>query len=368
MTVFVEAARQQGLRVLETGLAHGTVTVMANEQQAEVTQLRYDMKTDGRHATVRPTTNWQTDALRRDFTINALYLDAEGTVHDLVGGIEDLRQGYLRFVGEAARRLEEDHLRLLRALRFLACYPNFCMPETDQLALSQHVHLLPVLSMERIAGELKRLMAGAAALPILRQASTMGVDQILFGTSFSVEILVHPVLGRLWEDLSFVQRLACCLPIGVRAKAGRLLKLSRAELRFLSSADQPVDRILVAGLLGPHWARSAYHLGDVGFLYALQAACFYTETNCTITCPEQVADQLSDQLRRIVFFQPPDCPVSGHDVEQQFGLSGPAVGACLDRIRRLWAETEFTATKIQLLAHAGLKDFYNQYKNSDTGR
>ena len=121
-------------------------------------------------------------------------------------------------------------------------------------------------------------------------------------------------------------------------------------------------------LLGPHWASSAYHLGDVGFLHALQAACRYKEANWTTTCPEQVTGQLSDQLRKIVFFQPPDCPVSGRDLEQKLGLTGPAVGACLGQIRRLWAETEFTATKNQLLAHAGLEDFYNQYKNSDTGR
>ena len=160
---------------------------MANEQQAEVTQLRSDVNTDGRHATVRPTTNWQTDALRRDFTINALYLDAGGPCTIWLGH-RRLEQGCLRFVGDAARRLQEDHLRLLRALRFLACYPNLSMPKTDQLALSQHVHLLPVLSAERIAGELKRLMAGAAALPILRQASIMGVDQILFGASFSADV------------------------------------------------------------------------------------------------------------------------------------------------------------------------------------
>ena len=365
---FAEVACQQGLRVLETGLAHGTVTVMANEQQAEVTQLRTDIKTDGRHAKVRPTTEWQLDALRRDFTINALYLDADGTVHDLVGGIEDLKQGYLRFVGDAARRLEEDHLRLLRALRFLAYYPNFSMPDNDKLALYQHVHLLPVLSAERIAGELKRLMAGAAALPILRQASAMGVDQILFGTSFSADILGHPALKKLWRDLNFVQRLACCLPIGKRAKAGRFLKLSRAELRFLSSADQPVDRTLVAGLLGPHWARSAYHLGDVGFLYALQAASCYKEASWPTTCPDKFTDQFSDQLRQIVFFKPPNCPVSGRDVEQQLGLSGPAVGACLEKIRQLWAETEFTATKNQLLAHAGLKYSHNQGNSTDIGR
>ena len=99
------------------------------------------------------------------------------------------------------------------------------MPKTDQLALSQHVHLLPVLSAERIAGELKRLMAGAAALPILRQASIMRVDQILFCASFNADVLVHPALEKLWGDLSFVQRLACCLPIGQRVKAGSLLKL-----------------------------------------------------------------------------------------------------------------------------------------------
>tara|TARA_B100000963_G_scaffold190497_1_gene165714 strand:- start:2103 stop:3401 length:1299 start_codon:yes stop_codon:yes gene_type:complete len=368
VTVFAEAARQQGLRVLETGFAHGTVTVMANEQQAEVTQLRSDVDTDGRHATIRPTTNWQTDALRRDFTINALYLDAEGSVYDFVGGLKDLEQGYLRFVGEAARRLQEDHLRLLRALRFLACYPNLSMPERDQLALSQHVDLLPILSAERIAGELKQLMTGAAALPILRQASIIGVDRVLFGTIFSADILVHPVLQKLWGDLSFVQRLACCLPVGERAKAGRILKLSRAELRFLLSADQPADKFLVAGLLGPHWARSAYHLGDVGFLHALQAACSYKDADWNKTCTGKVIDQLSEQLRRIFFFQPPRCPVSGRDVIQHFRLSGPVVGACLDQLRQLWAETEFTATKTQLLTHANLKDFIDQNKSSDKDR
>ena len=83
--------------------------------------------------------------------------------------------------------------------------------------------------------------------------------------------------------------------------------------------------------------------------------------------PDQVIDQLSEKLRQIVFFQPPSCPVSGRDVEQHFGLSG-AVGACLDQICKLWAETEFTATKTQLLAHADIKDFINQDKSSDRDR
>ena len=146
------------------------------------------------------------------------------------------------------------------------------------------------------------------------------------------------------------------------------MKLSRAELRFLSSADQPADRILVAGLLGPHWARSAYHLGDVGFLHALQAACSCQESDWNTTYSGQVIDQLSEQLRQIIFFQPPRCPVSGRDVIQHFRLSGPVVGTCLDQLRQLWAETEFTATKTQLLAHADIKDFIDQNKSSDKDR
>ena len=173
---------------------------------------------------------------------------------------------------------------------------------------------------------------------------------------------------KIWGDLSFVQRLACCLPVGQRVKAGTLLKLSRAELRFLSSADQPADRILVSGLLGPQWARSTYHLGDVSFLYALQAACSYQEADRATTCPDQIIDQLSEKLRQIIFFQPPSCPVSGRDVEQHFGLSGPAVGACLDQLRKLWAKTEFTATKTQLLAHADIRDFIDQNKSNDKDR
>ena len=109
-------------------------------------------------------------------------------------------------------------------------------------------------------------------------------------------------------------------------------------------------------------------MGDVSFLYALEAACSYQDADRPTTCSHLVIDQLSEKLRQIVFFQPPSCPVSGRDVEQHFGLSGPAVGVCLDQLRKLWAETEFTATKSQLLSNADIKDFIDQDKSSDRDR
>jgi len=369
ITHFADAARQKGLRVLETGLVHGTVTVMADNQSAEVTQLRSDMSADGRHAKVKPTTDWHTDAQRRDFTINAIYLDAEGVVHDLVGGLSDLNAGCLRFVGDAARRLQEDHLRLLRALRFLACYPELSMPTEDQKALAEHAHLLPALSAERVTSELRRLMAGPAALTVLRQAANIGIDQILFGARFSTDMLASDMLAELWQDLSFAQRLACCLPAGIRASVAKRLKLRRVEQRFLVRADRPADSAITAGLLGPRWARSAYHLGDVAFLHALQEACSEHRNSW----PDHKTDDQVSQLRHIVFFQPQDCPVSGRDVQQQLGLAGPSVGACLDYLGRLWAETDFTATKGQLLARLIEEDAHHKVNDgkdlgSDEGR
>ena len=356
VTCFADAARQQGLRVLETGLAHGTVTVMAGSLSAEVTQLRSDVSTDGRHAKVQPTTDWRADAQRRDFTVNALYLDEDGVVHDLVGGLSDLQAGCLRFVGDAAQRLQEDHLRLLRALRFLACYPVLSMSASDQKMLSAHIHLLPALSAERIAAELRRLMAGPAALAVLCQAADMGIDQVLFGEQFNTDVLASELLAGFWRELGFAQRLACCLPEGMRALGAKRLKLSRAEQAFLVRADRLADSAVTAGLLGPNWARSAYHLGDVAFLHALQAACFEHNKNMT---SQQTKDQVA-QLRQIVLFRPPACPVSGRDVEQRLGLSGPAVGACLDYLGKFWAETDFTATKDQLLARLACQNGLHQ--------
>ena len=129
---FASRCRDAGLRVIETGLSHGTVTVAVDGDAIEVTQTRVDLETDGRHALVGFSDDWQADARRRDFTINALYLDADGRVDDPLGGLADLRNGMLRFAGDAAQRVEEDALRMLRYCRFL---PRFGGGSTDADAL-----------------------------------------------------------------------------------------------------------------------------------------------------------------------------------------------------------------------------------------
>ena len=338
ITHFADAARKAGMAVYDTGLAHGTVTLRQGSQSAEITQLRTDTDTDGRHARIQATDSWDEDARRRDFTINALYLDASGQLHDPVGGLADLQALRLRFVGDPARRLIEDHLRALRALRFLATYPDLVMSDADFAAMAAHTHLLPLLSAERIAAELRGLMAGPAALSVLGSVARLAIDQRLFDQRFRLRALAHEAVAAVWDELSFASRLSVCLPPGTRFSAAVRLKLSRADKTCLGQADNTPDQACLDGLLDQRWRRSAYHVGTAACIHALDHAL---HTGRTLS---------ADRLRQIVFFQPPTCPVRGRDVVQHYRLTGPAVGLCLAALEQLWVETDFTASADQLFA------------------
>ena len=156
-------AAQAGIKTVPTGIAHGTVTLIAGGVPFEVTSLRRDVETDGRHATVAFGTDWADDARRRDFTMNALYADAQGKVHDPLGGLSDLRGGRVRFVGDPAQRIREDYLRTLRFFRFSAGYAAGAFdPDGITAAIRERMGLLR-LSRERVRTELLRILVAPRA-------------------------------------------------------------------------------------------------------------------------------------------------------------------------------------------------------------
>ena len=148
-----------GIKAVPTGLAHGTVTAVLPGRAVEITTLRRDVETDGRHAVVAFTDDWREDAARRDFTINALSMTRDGAVFDYFGGLEDLRAGRLRFVGDPAERVAEDYLRVLRFFRCFARYGGDDPDEATLAALRGGVPGLRTLSAERVWHELKRILA-----------------------------------------------------------------------------------------------------------------------------------------------------------------------------------------------------------------
>ena len=155
----IPALTDAGIKVVPTGLAHGTVTAVVNGRGFEVTTLRRDIETDGRHAVVAFTADWRQDASRRDFTINAMSMTRDGTVFDYFGGTADLAAGRIRFVGDPATRIAEDYLRILRFFRFYARYGRV-PPDPDTLAaLQAGIPGLARLSIERVWDELRRILA-----------------------------------------------------------------------------------------------------------------------------------------------------------------------------------------------------------------
>ncbi|TDG04026.1 CCA tRNA nucleotidyltransferase, partial [Paracraurococcus ruber] len=209
------ALRAAGLKVFETGLAHGTVTAVLDHEPVEVTSLRRDVVTDGRHAEVAWTTDWREDAARRDFTINALSLTADGDLFDYFGGRADLAAGRVRFVGDPATRLAEDYLRALRFFRFQARYGRGAPDAAALAAIRAAVPGLARLSAERVWMELKRLLAAPDPRDALGLMAATGVLGAVLPEGVAQDILA--ALLRAGAPADPVLRMAALVAPGAAA-------------------------------------------------------------------------------------------------------------------------------------------------------
>ena len=146
------------IKVIDTGITHGTVTAILNKKKFEITTLRKDILTDGRHAKVNFTLNWEEDALRRDFTINSIYVDLEGRIYDPLNGISDLKLGKIKFIGSPEKRIQEDYLRILRYFRFFTQYSKIEHDEETIRSIKKNINGINKISNERIFDELKKIL------------------------------------------------------------------------------------------------------------------------------------------------------------------------------------------------------------------
>ncbi len=147
---------QKNIKVIDTGISYGTLTVIINNKKFELTTLRKDISTDGRHAEVQFTSHWKEDAARRDFTINAIYVDPEGRIFDPYNGVTDLKNGEIKFIGDTKERIQEDYLRILRYFRFFTQYSKTAHDLNTIKSIKHHITGFNKISNERIFDELKK--------------------------------------------------------------------------------------------------------------------------------------------------------------------------------------------------------------------
>jgi poly(A) polymerase len=242
-----------GLKVIPTGLEHGTVTVIHNNTPFEITSLRQDVATDGRHAVVNFTKNWEADAARRDFTINALYADDRGEIFDYFDGVADLALGIVRFIGDPQARISEDNLRILRFYRFAQRFSDtdengFLELDAPSLkAVNENVKLLRNLSKERIQSELLKILEYPSPMKILHFMPD--VFETLFGIPPDFTLIRKLVSRRNsfprrqnFRNIPFVNLFAI-YPQNVTT-IERSLKLSRYQVKFLRALAEIRDTSL----------------------------------------------------------------------------------------------------------------------------
>lgn len=336
--------RAAGFKTIPTGVEHGTVTVVVDKIPFEVTTLREDVETYGRHAQVRFGRDWVADAHRRDFTMNTLSVDRAGTLFDPVGGYPDIRARRVRFVGDADMRVREDYLRILRFFRFHAHYGEGAPDAAGTRAAIRGRDGLRRLSAERVAQEMRRLVVARHAADTLARMSDAGLVESVFAGIVYPQRLAR--LARIEADRGLAPspalRLAaagCAVVEDVERIAARL-KLSNAEAKEMRLAVGaahrfPVEPGLPARALYYRLGRTAYRSGAL--------IAFAREGGAVDASPWPALFDLADAS------DPPVFPLGGKSLVKLGLRPGPALGAELARLEALWIDSGFSLDRKSLL-------------------
>ncbi|WP_308911875.1 CCA tRNA nucleotidyltransferase [Pseudokordiimonas caeni] len=320
-----------GLRAVPTGIDHGTVTAVAEGRPVEITTLRRDAETDGRHARIEHTDDWAEDAARRDFTVNALYLDPEGRLYDPVGGLADVRARRLRFIGDPARRLAEDRLRLLRYFRFMAVMGGMERDEAALAAIRDALPGLAGLSAERKRDEFLKLLKEPAAPAVIGLMQEQGVLKALFsGLDTGVRWRLLMGLEIATKSYASVMIRLVALLGGDRERMrvfGDSFRLSRSEARFLDDVAKAL--VLPERPRLSRWQEAAYRFGRNVAL----AVVWLSEVH---------EKHGKNALEACTDWDIPAFPVKAADLMADGIPAGPALGKRLKELEERWIENGFS--------------------------
>lgn len=326
----IRRAGEAGVAVYPTGIEHGTVTLKVGDRIAEVTTLREDIETDGRHAVVRFGWGWTRDAERRDFTMNALYCDMEGELFDPINGVEDCINGAVRFIGDANKRIAEDKLRVYRFFRFTASHGHEQFDEDGLVAVHKAAGDLHNISAERVGGEMRRMLGlhhVARTLETMAQTGVLNLPADLLERMGTYERRAHKP--------NAMSRLALLVQsLGTKALKKRW-RLSNDEITTAETILQAA-KLITDFRINEAAYRFPAHLSDAVEVAATFAG--WTEAG---------KSAIVEHLRTV---DVPKFPISGSDLLQKGMRPGPRIGAELDRLEQKWIQSGFKLDRTALLS------------------
>ena len=330
-TDVMQLARGAGFGVHPTGLEHGTVTVVNRAAAFEVTTLRRDVETDGRHAVVLFTKSFEEDAARRDFTINALYCDASGKIYDFTDGYADIRRKRIKFVGVATSRIEEDYLRILRFFRFHAAYGKG-RPDAKGLAACKKLRKgLAQISAERLRQELLKLLVAQGAVAALQAMAKTGVLGQIIPYTDDWRLIKRLPTDDILRLIALAKE-----PEGLKEK----LRLSNAEAERINSATS-----------APHISPSLREKERRALLYQIGAQAW--RDSVSLTWARSRASMIDAKWKKLLRladrWQKPVLPLTGKDLLSAGFQAGPDMGVALQQAEDYWIANDFTSTREDLM-------------------
>jgi poly(A) polymerase len=353
----IRRAEAEGFKAVPTGIEHGTITVVAGGKPYEVTTLRADIETDGRRAKVSFGRDWQADAERRDFTINALYAEADGKVIDLVGGIADIEARQLRFIGDAEARIREDYLRILRFFRFFAWYGDG-RPDAEGLkACARLKEGLGQLSAERVWSELKKLLSASdpsRALLWMRQAGVL-TSVLPESEKWGIDS-IHP-LTRAEKDLGWTPDPLLRLEAIVPPDAARMKTLAE-RLKFSTAEADRLRNWTLSVAVEPkttegELAKKLYRGDRQGFVDRLRLSLASARARAVEDTDALLeAGGFSRLLAFAVKWEKPVFPLKGADLTAIGAKPGPKLGEVLKNLEVEWVEAGFAPDRDALIKRA----------------
>ena len=334
-----------GHKSVPTGIEHGTITVVMGKDTYEVTTLRQDIETDGRHAKVLYGTDWTADAKRRDLTMNALYMDANGVVFDPLGGMPDVLSQTVRFIDNAETRIREDFLRILRFFRFFAWYGKF-RPDADGLkACTRLKDGLANLSAERIWQELSKLFAAPDPSRAVLWMRQTGVLSAVLPETEKWGIDALPGLIRTertnnWKPDSLLRLMAIIPPQEERVKTlstrQKLPNKVRDRLKYWANTPLPDPTLKQSDFYQWLYGQNRQAVGD--HLYLL------------IAKEDENSKKYIRQQKWLNRWEKPNFPVRGQDLLNEGMEAGPQIAERLNELQTRWVESGFTLGKSELLS------------------
>ena len=334
----IERFENSDVKVKKTGVEHGTLTLIVEDQKFEITTLRKDISTDGRHADVEFTEDWKEDSSRRDFTINAIYLDQNGKIFDPMSGVKDLKNNKIKFIGDPNIRIKEDYLRILRFLRFSIHYQSFEIDNQTQKAIKQNLDGITKLSKERVYSELEKIVKLKNFYEIFKNKFLIEIFKLIFPEFLHLDRIKKFEKLNIMNDIEINTDLIF---------ASMLLDSSNNYKYFFHKYN--VSNELKNNLNLYFKLLNEIKLNKDFFVKDLRKSIFFYGRDQikkifiinSIANKKKFSLQNNEILSKINNVLVPKFPVTGNDLLKKGVQSGKKVGDTLKKIEKKWIENNF---------------------------